>query len=106
MGRTQIGAQLQVKRVDLPVLERQRHQFGDIAVGGLSRQALLCRGPAAQKLVPLDDDTELHFLVMGPLGFEGPLAFIKHGHVPATPSWPASSRESIAPGHDVPLSAG
>jgi hypothetical protein len=83
-----IGAQLQVQRVDCLGLEGQRHKIGDIAFQLGSGQSLLGRGPAAQKLVPPHDDVELHFLVMGPFGLEGPLAFVKCSHVPATPSRP------------------
>jgi hypothetical protein len=105
VGRAQIDTQLQKQRVDCLGLERQRHQTGDIAFQLGIGQPLLGRGPAAQKLVPPHDDAELHFFVMGPFGLEGPLAFVKNGHVPATPSGPPGSRKSIAPGHDLPLSA-
>jgi hypothetical protein len=105
MGGAQIGPQLQVQRIDCLGLERQRHQIGDIAFQLGFGQPLFGRGPAAQKLVPPHDDAELHFFVMSPFGLEGPLAFVKGGHVPATPSRPVRSRKSIAPGHDFPLSA-
>jgi hypothetical protein len=77
MRRAQIGAQLEVQRIYRPVLERQRYQFGDIALALGACQAQLRRCPAAQKFVAPHDDAELHLFVMGPFGFECPLAVVE-----------------------------
>ncbi len=79
-GRGEIAEQLADHVLVAGLLEIGADDVAGISVGLGLGEAHLLRRPLAEQPVAARNDLELHLLIAGILGFEGPFAVVEGGH--------------------------